>query len=53
MDIKKVNELNFLNEETKEIVSRWNQNLFNVRSPSYLTQKIFKYCLRDISRLDI
>ena len=44
MDISKVNEFNFLNEEVEEFTSRWNENLFNVRSPSYLKEKIFEYC---------
>ena len=39
MDIQKVNEINFLNEEVEEFTSRWSQNLVNVRSPSYLKQK--------------
>ena len=45
MVIWKVNEFNFLNEEVEEFTSRWSQNLVNVRSPSYLKQKIFEYCL--------
>ena len=45
MDIQKVNEFNFLNEEVEEFTSRWIQSLVNVRSPSYLKQKPFKYCL--------
>ena len=45
MDIWKVNEFNFLNEEVEEFTSRWSQNLVNVRSPSYLKQKIFECCL--------
>ena len=45
MDIWKVNEFNFLNEEVEEFTSRWSQNLVNARSPSYLKQKIFEYCL--------
>ena len=39
MDIWKVNEFNFLNEEIEEFTSRWSQNLFNVRSPGYLKKK--------------
>ena len=39
MDIWKVNEFNFLNEEVEEFTTRWSQNLVNVRSPSYLKQK--------------
>ena len=46
MDICKVTgEFNFLNEEVEEFTSRWNQNLVNVRSPSYLKQKNFEYYL--------
>ena len=40
MDIEKVNEFDFLNEGVEEFISRWNQNLVNVRSPSYLKEKI-------------
>ena len=43
MDIGKVNEFSFLNEEVEEFTSRWSQNLVNARSPSYLKQKIFKF----------
>ena len=43
MDIWKVNELNFLNEEVEEFTSRWSQNLVNLRSPSCLKQKNFEY----------
>ena len=32
MDFEKVNEFNFWNEEVKGFVSRWSQNLVNVRS---------------------
>ena len=32
MDFEKVNEFNFWNEEVEEFVSRWSQNLVNVRS---------------------
>ena len=39
MDIWKVNELNFLNEEVDEFRSRWSQNLANIRIPSYFKQK--------------
>ena len=38
MDIQKVNEFNFLNEEVKEFTSSWSQSLVNVRTPSYLKQ---------------
>ena len=45
MDISKVNEFNFLNKEVPEFTRRWSKNLVNVRSPSYLKQKTFEYCL--------
>ena len=45
MDIWKVNEFIFLNEEVEEFTSRWSQSVVNVRSPCYLKQKSFKYCL--------
>ena len=51
MDIWKVNEFNFLNEEVEEFTGRWTQNLVNVRSHSYLKQKTFEYCLWGINRL--
>ena len=54
MDIRKVNEFSFLNEEVEEFTSRWNQNLVNVRNPSYLKQKTFekrKTYLSDINDL--
>ena len=44
MDIWKVNEFKLLNEEVEELTSRWSQNLVNVKSRSYLKQKIFEYC---------
>ena len=44
-DILKVNQVNFLNKDVEEFTSRWSQNLVNVRSPSYLNQKTFEYCL--------
>ena len=53
MDIWQVNEFNFLNEEVEELTGRWSQNLVNVRSPSYLKQKTFEYCLLGINRLYI
>ena len=34
MDIEKVNEFNFLNEEMEKHISSWSQNLVNVRSSS-------------------
>ena len=34
-----------LNDEVEEFMSRWSQSLINVRSPSYLKQKTFDYCL--------
>ena len=45
MDIRKVNKFNFLNEEIEELISRWNQNLLNMKSPNYLKQKNFEFCL--------
>ena len=42
MDIGKVNEFSFLNEEVEEFTSRWSQNLVNVGSPIYLKQKTFE-----------
>ena len=45
MDIWKVNECNFLNDEVEEFASKWSQNLVNVKCPSYLKQKSFEYCL--------
>ena len=45
MDFEKVNEFNFLNEEVEEFMTRWIQSLASVRSPSYLNQKLFDYCL--------
>ena len=44
MDIWKVNQFNFLNEEVEEFMSRCNQNLVNIKSPSSLKQKTFEYC---------
>ena len=44
MGIWKVNEFNFLNEEFEEFTSTW-KNLVSLRSPSYLNEKTFKYCL--------
>ena len=37
--------VNFLNEEVEQFTSRWSHNFVNVRSSSYLKQKIFEYCL--------
>ena len=51
--IWKVSEFNFLNEEGEEFTSRWSQNSFNVRSPSYLMQSTFEYSLWGINRLYI
>ena len=45
IDICKVNELDFLIEEVEEFTSRWSQNVVNIRSPRYLKQKAFEYCL--------
>ena len=53
MDIEKVTDYNFLNEEVENFTNRWSQNLVNARSPSYLKQKIFKCCLWGINRLYI
>ena len=50
MDIEKVNELNFLNEEVKEFTSRGSQNLAKARNPSQLKQKFFKCSLKSINR---
>ena len=32
MDIWKVNQFNFLNEEVEQFTSRWNQKMVNIRS---------------------
>ena len=53
IDIWKVNEFDFLNEEVEEFTSRWSQNLVNIRIRSYLKQKTFEYCLWGINRLYI
>ena len=53
MGIWKVNKLNFGNEEIEEFTTSWSQNLVNTRSPSYLKQKTFEYCLWGIGRLYI
>ena len=39
MDIEKVNEFNFSNEEVEEFTTRWSQSLVYVRNPNYLKQK--------------
>ena len=39
MDIWKVDEFNFLNEEVQEFKRRWSQDFLNVINPSYLRQK--------------
>ena len=41
----KLMSLIFLNEEVEKFTSRWSQNLFNVRSPSYVKQNAFGYRL--------
>ena len=41
MDIEKVNEFSFLNEEVLELTNRWSENLLNARSSGYLNQKAF------------
>ena len=51
MDIEKVNEFDFLNEEVEEFMSRWSQNLVNVRSPCHSKQITFEYWLWGINRL--
>ena len=51
MDIEKVNEINFLNEEVEKCASRWSQSVVNVRSLSYLKEDTFEYCLWGINRL--
>ena len=51
MDIWKVSEFNFLNEEVEEFTRSWGKNLANLRSPSYLKEKTFEYCLYSINRL--
>ena len=50
-DIWEDNELNFLNEEVEEFSNRWSPTLVNVKSPSYLKQKAFQYCLWGIDYL--
>ena len=53
MDIWKVNDFNFINEEVEEFTSRSSENLVNVRSSSYLKQKNFEYYFSGINRLYI
>ena len=53
MNIWKVDEFNVLNEEVEEFTSRWSKNLINLRSPSYLKEKPFEYCLLGIKGLNI
>ena len=43
MDIEKVNEFNFSNEEVEEFTTRWIQILVNVRNPNYLKQKFQRH----------
>ena len=45
MDIWKVSDFNFLNEEVEEFSNGRSLYLVNVRSPSYLKQKTLEYCL--------
>ena len=45
MDIWKLNDFNFLNEEVEEFTCKWSENLVNLGSPSYLKQKTFECCL--------
>ena len=53
MDIWKLNDFNFWNEEVEESASRWSQNVVNLRSPSYLKKKVLEYCLWGINKLNI
>ena len=41
MDIERVNEFNFSNEEVEEFTSIWGQSLVDARIPSNLQQKTF------------
>lgn len=41
MGIRKVDELNFLNKEVEEFISRWSWSLINARSPNYFKEKTF------------
>ena len=43
MDIEKVNDFNFSNQEVEKFTSRRSSDLVNVRSHCYLKQKTFKY----------
>ena len=45
MDIWKVNEFNFVNEEVEEFTSKWSENLVDLRSPSQVKEKTFEYRL--------
>ena len=38
MDIQKVNEFDFLNEEVEEFTSKWSKNLVNLISLRYLNE---------------
>ena len=49
MDYWKVNEFNILNEKVEAFSDQSSPNLVNVRSPSYLKKKTFKYCLWGIA----
>ena len=51
MDIWKVNEFNFSNEEVEEFTRSWSKSLANLRSPSNLKEKTFEYCLYSINKL--
>ena len=44
-NISKVHEFNFLNEKVEKSLNRWGLKMVNVKSPSYLKQKTFQYCL--------
>ena len=45
IDLQKINEFNFLNEEAHKFTSMWSKNLVNLRNPSYFKEKTFEYCL--------
>ena len=53
MVIEKAIDFDFLNEEIEEFTSKWIQCLVIVRSPSYLKQNTFEYCLWGTNRLYI
>ena len=45
IDIWKLDDFNFLNEEVEQFSNQWSPYLVNVRSPSYLKQKPLEYFL--------